>query len=295
MNTLFSGAEKQLAEAGVNTARLDALVLIEDVTRIDRAQILADPDREVSAQQQAELTKLLNRRAQHEPLAYIRGKAEFYGREFVINHDVLVPRPESEAMIDMLKAIFVKNHADDGSLLETAKKSIQAKSTVNIADVGAGSGALGITAAIELKSAQNVHVDLLEIDQKAAEVAKTNVDKYTMPISVIVSDLMGATTTDYDILLCNLPYVPDEYEVNEAASHEPHIALYGGPDGLDLYRRLFIQLADRENVPLFLLTESLPAQHEDLAAIAAQNHHRLAKTDDFIQLFVRYSLILHNT
>ena len=83
---------------------MDALVLLEDVLGIDRARLLAEPDMEISSAQLAELKKLLNQRAKHVPLAYVRGKTEFYGREFVITPAVLEPRPESETMIDLLKS-----------------------------------------------------------------------------------------------------------------------------------------------------------------------------------------------
>lgn len=277
---------QKLDTAGIETARLDCLVLLEDVLGIDRAQILAEPSRQVSEEQQAKLNKLLNRRASHEPLAYIRRHAEFYGRRFVVNSDVLVPRPETEAMIDLLKSLFTKIDSSDSESLNIAKKSIQAKKTVNIADVGTGCGAIGITASEELKSRSNIHVELIDISQNALEVAKTNVIEYTTPIATLHSDLIASTTSDYDILLCNLPYVPNDYVVNTSAEFEPKIALYAGPDGLDLYRKLFTQLSERPDVPLLLLTEALPTQHEALAELAGQNSYKLVKTDDFIQLFI---------
>src|SRR5436305_280122 len=106
VDMLLNHATKKLERAVVGTARLDALVLLEDVTGRDRAWLLAHPETEISASEVNKLKKLLNRRAQHEPLAYVRGKTEFYGREFLITPTVLEPRPESETMIDCLKELY---------------------------------------------------------------------------------------------------------------------------------------------------------------------------------------------
>jgi release factor glutamine methyltransferase len=257
-------AVKKLEQAGIGTARLDALVLLEDVTGRDRAWLLAHPEHELSSTESAKLKKLLSRRASHEPLAYVRTKTEFYGREFIITSAVLEPRPESETMIDLLKM-----------LPGLPKKP-------RIADVGAGSGALGITAKLELPGAR---VELLEIDTEALKIAQKNVDKYTINVNVNSSNLLTESRQDNNVLLCNLPYVPDEFKINPAAMREPKVAIFGGPDGLDIYRRLFSQVKNSQNKPLFILCESLPPQHETLAGIAASAGYKLTATDDFIQVF----------
>lgn len=286
---------KSLAEANIETARLDCLIFLEDATDKDRAWLLAHPEYDLTETQHAQLQKVLTRRKAHEPVAYIRGKSAFYGREFVVSAAVLEPRPESETMIDMLKELLVfkpqnspseplksKSSTSNDPALVTAQKGSKQLKTVTIADIGTGSGALGITAALELK---NTSVALIDIDPEALKIAKTNVDLFTLNISTIVSDLLEQTTANHDILLCNLPYVPDDYPINTAAQHEPALALFGGPDGLDLYRRLFTQLDARARRPLYILTESFPAQHALLAEIANEHGYTLQKTDDFMQLF----------
>jgi release factor glutamine methyltransferase len=125
----------------------------------------------------------------------------------------------------------------------------------------------------------------LEIDPKALAVAKINVDKLTLSISVILSDLLAQSGRDYDVLLCNLPYVPDDFTINRAALQEPKIAIFGGPDGLELYRRLFGQIQELTKQPLYILTEALPPQHHDLAVIAQGAGYKLEQTNDFIQQF----------
>lgn len=259
-------ATEELEIAGIGTARLDCLVMLENVLKIDRAKILANPETEMVPKNVAALAKLLNRRAAHEPLAYILGTTEFYGRNFVITPAVLEPRPESETMIELLK-----------NLPNLPRKT-------HLADVGAGSGALGITAKLEHPEWT---VELLEIDEKALKIAQTNVDKYTIGISVIQSDLLANSGQVNDILLCNLPYVPDDYQINLAAGQEPPIAIFGGPDGLDLYRKLFKQIENLSKRPLYLLCESLPPQHADLAQIAKVSGYKLRQTEDFIQVFER--------
>jgi release factor glutamine methyltransferase len=271
-------ATQFLQSRAITTARLDCLVLLEDAMQINRAQLLAEPDKDMRDGLVNHLQKLLVRRSKHEPLAYIRGRSEFYGRNFVINQHVLTPRPESEMMIDLLKELYP---APD----ESAPYSFSASNTQKrllIADVGAGTGALGITAAMEL---ENASVDLLEIDDEALKVAERNVDLMTSHVTVKKSDLLLGGLKSYEVLLCNLPYVPDAYEINKAASFEPKIALFGGPDGLDLFRRLFEQVSELADRPLYILTEALPSTHDALLAIAVATGYRLLRTEDFIQVF----------
>jgi release factor glutamine methyltransferase len=267
VSSWLSTATKQLSDSDIATARLDCLVLLEDILNRDRSWLLANPTEKLTSRQVEVLKILLSRRIDHEPIAYLRGKTEFYGREFIVSHAVLEPRPESEAMVECLI-----------ELLKGASK----QPIIRLGDIGAGSGALGITAALELPDLQ---VELIELDDKARKVAKMNVDLFTLNISVIKSDLLEATSNDYDVLLCNLPYVPDDFEVNRAASHEPPVAIFGGPDGLDLYRKLFLQVNKNKNKPLYILTESLPAQRVELSTLASKSGYDLKKTSDFIQVF----------
>ncbi len=259
-------AEHQLSQAGIGTARLDAQILAEHVTGIDRALLMAEPNRQIPAAEITKLNNLLRRRVTHEPLAYILGQVEFYGRSFVVNEHVLVPRPESETMIDELKNL--PNLGTQPSII----------------DVGTGTGALGITAKLELPEAK---VILVDIEELALKVAKTNVDKFTLSIDALESDLLAHVTVDSDVLLCNLPYVPDDFEINTAASKEPRLAIYGGKDGLDLYRGLLGQLSVRQNRPLYLLFESLSMQHTALQTFALDAGYETIRENDFIQVLKR--------
>jgi release factor glutamine methyltransferase len=257
-------ATKTLSVAGIPSARLDCLVLLEDALELDRAVILAHPDTELTRPKLDKLNKKVAQREQHVPLAYIRGRAPFYGRDFVLNDHVLVPRPETETMIDLLKSIPLPAHP-------------------SIADIGTGTGCIGITAALELPGAK---IELCDVDTQALRVAARNVKRFKINTPTHKSDLLKFKPSA-DVILANLPYVPERYTINRAAGYEPKHAIFGGKDGLNLYRRLWQQIADLKQKPLFVLTESLPPQHSDLAKLAAQAGYQPYKAQDFIQVFKR--------
>lgn len=259
----MSTTQGELEEAGVGTARLDTLVLLEDAVGRDRSWLLAHPEADLTEAQIKKLGSRLRRRVSHEPLAYIRGKTEFYGRDFLVNKDVLEPRSETETMIDLFK---------DLNLREGARA----------VDIGTGSGAIGITAKLERPDCV---VDLIDIDEKCLQIAGRNVYKFRLDLKLLRLDVLAHAAGPYDVILANLPYVPDAHTINEAALHEPKIAIFGGEDGLDLYRRLFAQLSAAKWKPVYILTEALPFQHTALAAIAKSAGFKLSKTDDFIQLY----------
>jgi release factor glutamine methyltransferase len=260
-------ASKKLEAAGIGTARLDALVLLEDVVDRERGWLLSHPELELQRSKVKKLGTQIARRTTHEPLAYIRGHSEFYGREFCIDHRVLEPRPESETMIELLKSL-----------------DLPARPT--IVDVGTGSGALAITAKLEIPKAQVIGT---EIDKKCLIVARRNARLLEADVEFIEGNLLKpirAHKIEPTALLCNLPYVPDSFQINPAAMAEPRIAIFGGNDGLDVYRKFFKQLKGLKLKQIYVLTEAMPPQHEALAKIAKTSGFRLLKTDDFIQLFV---------
>jgi len=256
-------SEKSLETAGIGTARLDALILLEDALHKDRAWILAHPEIEISLAAAGRLARKIERRARHVPLAYIRGHTEFYGRQFKVNRHVLEPRPESETMIELMKYL---------------KLPVRAA----IADVGTGNGALGITAALERPASI---VDLYDISAGCVSVAKHNTHLHELHLHVRKMNLLSRPLRPYDVILANLPYVPDKWQINQAAMAEPKIAIFGGNDGLDVYRKLFTQLGRFTWKPSYVLTEALPPQHEKLAGIAASHGFNLRKSEGFIQVF----------
>ncbi len=257
-------AEARLRQVNIGSARLDCLILLEDELGKDRAWILANQEMEVDDKKLKLIEKKLARRETHEPLAYIRGFSEFYGRKFQVDKNVLEPRPESETMIEML--------------LELPKISL-------IADIGTGSGALALTAKLELPKTVVIGVD---IDSNCLKVALQNAKNLNADVEFYEGNLLeplNALSPKPYVLLCNLPYVPRNVRLNQSAEMEPKLAIDGGSDGLELYRRLFEQLNNLKQKPKYILTESLPPQHEALAQIASESGYKLVKTQDLIQLF----------
>lgn len=257
-------ASNELKAVGIDSARLDSQMIVEEIYKKNRAWVLANLDTEISTSKRQKLNNLFNQRLDYYPMAYILGRSEFYGHDFVISMNVLQPRPESEDFIEILAEIMENFDSP------------------RVADVGTGSGALGITASLKWPK---MVMDLIDIDDLALENAKINANKFTTPVKLIKSNLLDNAKAHYDILLCNLPYVPDDYPINKPTQHEPKLALFGGLDGLDVYRKLATQLQKRQKKPLFLLIESLELQHSEITNIFAKLGYKLQKTCGLVQLY----------
>jgi release factor glutamine methyltransferase len=116
-------------------------------------------------------------------------------------------------------------------------------------------------------------------------VAKHNVHLHELRLHVRKTNLLRRPLRPYDVVLANMPYVPDSWEINKAALAEPKIAIFGGPDGLDIYRKLFAQLHRFMWKPSYVLTEALPPQHQGLTEVAAKYGFKMKMSEDFIQVF----------
>jgi release factor glutamine methyltransferase len=268
INQWLNQACALLKSSSIPTARLDCLVLLEGTLQKHRAWILAHQDEyQLTKKQLKLLDQQVQRRVKHEPLAYIRGKSEFYGKEFFVNNHTLQPRPETETMIDLLKKINTSN-------IQT------------IVDVGTGSGAIAVTAKTLYPKLNVIGTD---IDKQCITAAKKNAKKHNVRIDFFQGNLIEPlknTVTQNWIILANLPYVPDSHTINQAAMFEPRHAIFGGKDGLDLYRQLFQQLQTLPAQQAHIFTESLPPTHGMLASIADGNGYRLVQTHDFVQHFI---------
>lgn len=209
-------------------ARMDAQQLLEIATGLTRVQQLASPERPLDAAQIARLQSLVNRRLRAEPVQHLRGSQEFYGREFLVSPDVLIPRPETE---DIVTAV-----------LETVWDR---EAPLRIADVGTGSGALAITLALELPRAR---VTALDLSPAALTVARRNAEALgaSARVRFVQSDLFAAMDVDerFNIIVSNPPYIPlgEAADLHaEVREYEPHLALFAGEDGHEVYRRLLPQ------------------------------------------------------
>lgn len=259
-------ATDKLTQTGIKSARLDALLILEQALDLSRSYILAHPDDILQSKNIIKLDILLTRRLNSEPMAYILGKKQFYGREFSITPDVLIPRPDSETIIELL--LDYTNCSRVGPC--------------SIIDIGTGSGCLAITAKLELPEAQ---ITACDISNKVLAVAKNNAKKLNANIKFIQSDLLGNINEKFDIVLANLPYVPDDYNVSPDVKHEPNAALYAGSDGLDIINEFFKQLPKNINQSGLAIMESLLTQHKKIEQLAKTSGFRLVETKELIQVY----------
>jgi release factor glutamine methyltransferase len=204
----------------------DAETLLLHLLHRDRAWLFAHPESELAPAQLKSFRALTRRRAAREPLQHLTGQQEFYGLPLRVTPATLIPRPETEILVQ--------------SVLHWA--ALQ-PAPLRILDIGTGSGAIAIALAKHLPSAAIIAVD---ISPAALAVARDNAARLNLAVRFLESDLLSALTaeTPFDAIVSNPPYVPstDASTLHpEVVDHEPHIALFAGPDGLDLYRRLIPQ------------------------------------------------------
>ncbi|MBV8115783.1 MAG: peptide chain release factor N(5)-glutamine methyltransferase [Silvibacterium sp.] len=205
----------------LQTGRRDAELLLMQVMGCDRAYLLTHPEAELTPEQAAAYENWIARRSRNEPVQYITGEQEFFGLKLGVTPAVLIPRPETE------------------HLVEAALTRADHSTGLKIADVGTGSGAIAVALANALPRAQ---VTALDISPAALAVARENAERHGVAerIEFVESDLLGAVAGEsFDLIVSNPPYVA-ECEVLElqVRDFEPWIALYGGVEGLDVYRRL---------------------------------------------------------
>ncbi len=263
LSDVLAAATRKLTDAGISTARLDILILLEDITGMDRSALLAHPEMELLHDQIDLLNKYVTQREKHVPLAYIRGRTSFYGRDFMVNDHVLVPRPETETIITFLKELALPT-------------------PVKVADVGTGSGCIGITAALEIPHAE---VFVYDISSDALKVTAANATAHHVSVHAAQQDLLRDCHESFDVILANLPYVPITQHINKAAAHEPKLALFSGQDGLDHYHAFFDQLSGLPALPRTIIIEAEPHQHNELNHLAASQGYALKKSEGFVQLF----------
>lgn len=255
----------KLHDASVPNGRTDCLVLLADLFDTDKSWVHTNPEHELDPLQLRELDYKLNKRIAHTPLAYIRGFNEFYGRKFMVNSQVLIPRSESESFIDIFKTLPIE--------------------MPRVADIGTGSGCIGITAALEIPESV---VHLYDIDADALGVAYHNARQYDLELQYYQSDLLANMQRgQYDVLFANLPYVPQNLVTSPEIEQEPAKALFSGLDGLNHYRRFWKEIRSLEFLPKYVLVESLDKQHGSVTTLAKNAGYRLKQTDILVQLFVR--------
>jgi release factor glutamine methyltransferase len=242
-------AVHRLEEAKIPSAHLDSELIVAYVMGRDRAWLLAHDDTEIDTPQLELFDALINRRFNREPLVHITGVREFYGLEFEITPDVLTPRVETEQIVEWAIKYAPKNSS--------------------LIDIGTGCGAL----AVAIKHARSdLTITATDISELALTVARRNASRHQATVEFIASDLFNAPALSdrtFGAIVTNLPYLADDADLMPEVQREPTVALFGGPDGLGLYRRFLDQLPRHLTPGGYLFTESDPWQHEALTSAAA--------------------------
>ena len=216
-NALIQGTGL-LDNSGIGVARLTAEVLLCHAMRVERTYLFAHPEQELAELEWLHYGRYLHERLQGKPTQYITRKQEFFGREFLVTPDVLIPRPETEHVVEVAREV--------------------ASGAARILDIGTGSGALAVTLSLEL----GVAACATDISPAAALVAAKNAARWKAPVHIAICDLMGAVAGEsMDLIVSNPPYVPSTHREGlqrEVRDYEPHVALFAGPEGFEIYDRI---------------------------------------------------------
>jgi len=220
--------KKRLSEAGVANPDLDSQLILSYILETDRVKLFVYDDRELTKTQQERYDNLLKQRCRFLPVAYIIGRKEFYGLNFYVKEGVLIPRPETEFVV------------------EEALKAADVISNPVMADLCCGSGAISVAIAVNNKNARIYAVELSDV---ACEVASINISAHNVKDRVLMlkgdlwKPLEERKVKGLDIIVSNPPYIPTQ-ELNDLPAdvkNEPQLALDGGPDGLEFYRRIILR------------------------------------------------------
>jgi release factor glutamine methyltransferase len=254
---LINFGAKELKQKKINTSILDSELLLSKILKKNREEILINLDQEICQKNLSRYKELILRRSQHEPIAYILENKEFWSKFFFVSPDTLIPRPETELMVEKLIEIFKE------------KK-------ISILDMGTGSGCILISLLSELKNSTGVGID---ISKKALEVAKKNSDKHRMKnkIKFFNKSLESKFYQKFDLIVSNPPYIKSNEIKNlkeDIRKYEPRIALDGGNDGLDLIKKIIYKTKYILKVKGMLALEIGNAQYKKVSKILIKNNFR---------------------
>jgi release factor glutamine methyltransferase len=233
IHQVLTDAVSILKENNINTPRLDGEVILAHLLDCKRIDLILKHDEVLDKEQEREYIKRINLRAQGMPVQYITGNQEFMGLDFHVTPDVLIPRPDTE--------ILVEEAIQEASLMDKP---------LIIVEIGTGSGAIALSLAHYIKDAQ---VHTIDISPKAIEIARKNAKNLSLEEKVIfhqgdlLSPIKGILDGKVDILVSNPPYIPSKDILSlqrEVQFHEPSLALDGGIEGLDFYKRIIDEVLD---------------------------------------------------
>jgi release factor glutamine methyltransferase len=247
-----------LKKATKTIDRLDAELILAYVLRVERTFLHAHPDYKLIEDEQKQADHLLERRANYEPFAYLSGRKEFYGRIFAVTRDTLIPRPETEALIDAIKP------------LKPAK----------ILDVGTGTGCIAVTLALELPDST---VEAVDISKGALDIARKNAERLQANVNFYYSDLLQETGK-YDLIVANLPYVDRDWDwLSPELAFEPDSALYADDGGLEYIKALIEQAGEHLNEGGHLVLEADHSQHQKISDFARDFQFETIIPNDEVQ------------
>lgn len=263
------------AKRGVENPRLNAEHLLAFILKRKRIELYLEFERVLTEAELAPLRELVKRRGQGEPLQHLLGTVEFAGRVFLCDKRALVPRPETEQLVELLKSQIPGPNSQ-------------------ILDVGTGSGVIALSLAANFPDAK---VTASDISDEALALARENAERLglTNHVEFLTGDLLASVNHVYDLIVANLPYVavPDRAALSREVLHDPEVALFGGERGDEVVRRL-IEAAPAKLKPGGLLALEVGlGQADDLAALMAEkNYHDIKKEADYAGvtrfLFGRY-------
>lgn len=261
----------QLVGAGIPSARLDAELILAHTLRVSRTTLHAHPDAPLSDRHQEIAAARLSLRLDRVPVAYIIGHKEFYGRSFHVTSATLIPRPESEDLIDLLKEAYPKS------------ASLISNDPLTLVDVGTGSGALGLTAKCEYGDL--LDVTLTDVSRHALAIAEKNARQLQADVTLLHGDLLAAVPFACDIIVANLPYVDPEWARSPETDHEPAEALFARRGGLALIEELITQTREKLKTGGSLILEADPVQHAEITKKAQESGLVLEQTKGYGLLY----------
>ena len=218
---LINFGTKELKQKKIISSRLDSELLLSKILNKNREEILTNLEQEICQKYLSEYKRLIVRRSQNEPVAYILEEKEFWSKNFFVNYDTLIPRPETELMVEKLVKIFKEKQ-------------------ISILDIGTGSGCILISLLSELEKSRGVGID---VSKKALIIANKNSEKHVMQnkIKFVNKSLDSKFYQKFDLIVSNPPYIRSNEIKNlrdDIKRYEPLIALDGGNDGLDLIKKV---------------------------------------------------------
>lgn len=270
INEWLQRATAQLTGLGIPSARLDAELILAHTLRVPRTHLHAHPDGTITDRQEEIANARLALRLDRVPVAYIIGHKEFYGRRFRVTNATLIPRPESEVLLELLRQAIPSPHR------------LLTSDPLRLVDVGTGSGCLGITAKLLFPQ---LDVTLVDNSRHALKVAQQNSAEHDAEVTILHSDLLASYVFTADIIIANLPYVDTDWERSPETNHEPASALFASKNGLSLIYELLIQTDTQLARGGSLILEADPEQHPAIIAAAKKEGLLLQETNGYGLLF----------